>query len=285
MELVSRREVDVVSIHSPPFLHAAHVHAALAAGKHVVCDKPFARNAEEAAELEADARDAGAIALCNFEFRFAPALGILRDLVDDEGLGAIEHIQITHVSAGSRVPLRPWGWLFERELGGGWIGAWASHAIDRLRHLFDTEIDATDALLRTDVKERPDADGAWHRCTAEDGFTASLALRNGATVAIDSSFAAVATIAPRFVVFGADAVVEVVGDERVVVRRPGTEPETVTVEAEARDRHLVPMQRFAEVVRDAVESGDVAPGVPTFADGCACDAVLDDLRAAPFAPA
>ena len=40
------------------------------------------------------------------------------------------------------------------------------------------------------------------------------------------------------------------------------------------------MRRFAEVVRDAVTSGDVPPGIPTFADGHACDVVLDQLRAA-----
>jgi predicted dehydrogenase len=283
--LVERNDVDLVSVHSPPFLHAPHVRAALAAGKHVLCDKPFARNAEEADELAAEAHAAGVVALCNFEFRYAPARGIVRDLVDDEALGAIEHVQWTHISAGSRVPLRSWGWLFERELGGGWIGAWASHAVDALRHLFDTEVDATDALLRIDVKERPDEDGEWHRCTAEDGFTASLVLRNGATVAIDSSFAAVATLAPRLVVFGSDAVAEIVADERVVVRRPGRDPEMIDAGETDPDRHALPMRRFAEVVRDTVTSGDVPPGVPTFADGAACDAVLDDLRAAPFAPA
>ena len=49
------------------------------------------------------------------------------------------------------------------------------------------------------------------------------------------------------------------------------------------DRHDDPMRRFAEVVRDVVTSGEVPPGVPTFADGLACDVVLDQLRAAPVA--
>jgi hypothetical protein len=43
------------------------------------------------------------------------------------------------------------------------------------------------------------------------------------------------------------------------------------------------MRRFAEVVRDAVTSGEIPPSTPTFADGRACDTVLDQLRAAPFA--
>ena len=48
------------------------------------------------------------------------------------------------------------------------------------------------------------------------------------------------------------------------------------------DRHDDPMQRFAEVVRDVVTGGEVPPGVPTFADGVACDIVLDQLRAPPI---
>jgi hypothetical protein len=47
------------------------------------------------------------------------------------------------------------------------------------------------------------------------------------------------------------------------------------------DRHDDPMRRFAEVVRDVVTTGEIPPGVPTFADGFACDRVLDQLRAAP----
>ena len=186
---ITRPEVDLVSVHSPPFLHAEHVRAAIAAGKDVLCDKPFAMNAREAADLEAEAADAGIVALCNFEFRYAPARERLRGLVRDGALGTIEHVQWTHLSSGSRVPLRPWGWLFDRELGGGWIGAWASHAVDALRFLFGEVVDVR-SRPRTDIGVRPDRDGVMHVCTAEDGLTAWLELEGGVTVAIDSSFAA-----------------------------------------------------------------------------------------------
>jgi predicted dehydrogenase len=283
--LIARPDVDLVSVHSPPFLHAPHVRAALAGGKAVLCDKPFALDADEAAELEAEAAAAGVVALCNFEFRYAAARGMLRDLLADGTIGALEHIQWTHISSGTRVPLRPWGWLFDRALGGGWIGGWASHAVDSLRHTFATEIVDVSARLRIDVAERPDGDGVFHACTAEDGLTAALELENGATVAIDSGFAAVATVAPRLTVFGSNAIVDVVADERITIRHREAAAETIDVEPEARaaDRHLAPMRRFAEVVRDAVETGEVPAHAPTFADGRACDAVLDELRAAPFA--
>jgi predicted dehydrogenase len=275
--LCGRPDVDLVSIHSPPFLHAAHVRAALAQGKAVLCDKPFALNAAEAAALAAEANDAGVVALCNFEFRFSEPRRVLRGLVAGGNLGPVEHISWTHLSSGSRVPLRPWGWLFDRDLGGGWIGAWASHAVDTLRWMFG-EIIEVQSGPRTDVSERPDAHGAFHRCTAEDGLSASLVVADDITVAIDSSFAAPVTIAPRITVIGADAVAELVADERLVVRHRDGERTERDLSVTG-DHHVGPMRAFAAVVRDAVTNGIVPAEVPTFADGAACDAVLELLRA------
>ncbi len=251
----------------------------------MLCDKPFALDGVEAAALEAEARAAGVVALVNFEFRYAAARQQLRALVRDGVLGTIEHVQSVHLSAGSRVPLRPWGWLFDRAAGGGWIGAWGSHAVDNLRWCFG-EVSDVQATLRIDVPERPDAEGGLHRCTAEDGFTASLVLQDGATVAIDSGFAATATLPLRFTVFGRAGVCEIVNDEGMTIRRPDGTRAEIPLDASARgqDRHLAPMRRFAEVVRDAVHTGEIPPDAPTFADGRACDEVLDRLRAQPFAP-
>ena len=282
--LATRADVDLLSVHSPPFLHAPHVRLALDAGKAVLCDKPFALDADEAAGLEAEARSAGVVALCNFEFRYEPGRAWLREMVGKDAFGPIEHVQMTRISASSRIPLRPWGWLFDRALGGGWVGAWGSHAVDTLRFVLGAEVTGTEALLRIDVPERPDARGEIHRCTAEDGFSASMTMSNGASVAIDSGFGAVANMAPRFALFGANAAAELVGESRISIRRADGTRETVDLEEDTRaDAHLAPMRRFAEVVRDSVTTGDIGEGVPTFADGRACDAVLDQLRASPFA--
>jgi len=279
---IARPDVDLVSVHSPPFLHARHVRAIMAEGKAVLCDKPFALDAAEGAALTAEAATAGAVALCNFEFRFHPVRRLLRELVRTDALGSIEHVQWTHLSAGSRVPLRRYGWLFDRDRGGGWIGAWGSHAVDTIRWCFG-EVVAVDAQSRIDVAERPDEHGELHACTAEDGLTATLRIEGGATIAIDSSFAASASVAPRLTVLGAEAVCEIVGDARVTLRRGDGTSEDLTPAGDrtGSDRHHDPMRRFAEVVRDVVTGGEVPPGVPTFADGYACDIVLDQLRAAP----
>ena len=112
-----------------------HVRAALGAGKAVLCDKPFALDADEARALVAEAAAAGVVALCNFEFRFASgARALLRDLVRDRRAragsstcsGRTSQRGFAGAAAAVRLAVRP-------RRGGGWIGAWGSHAVDTLR--------------------------------------------------------------------------------------------------------------------------------------------------------
>jgi predicted dehydrogenase len=267
--LVGRDDVDLVSVHSPPFLHARDVGFALDAGKAVLCDKPFMVDASDAARGDG-------VHLVNFEFRYQPARVIVRDAL--ERIGRVEHVAWSHISAGTRKPLRPYGWLFDAGSGGGWIGAWASHAVDTLRWMFG-EVEVVDAVRRLYVPER---DG--RRCTAEDGLTATLRTENGATVAIDSTYAAAVAFPPRFTVFGRDGAIECVADERVTLVHPDGRREALRAPSppSGADHHDAAMRAWAQVVRDCVRDGVTPPGVPTFADGLACDRVLDHLRAAPL---
>jgi predicted dehydrogenase len=276
--LCDRTDLDLVSVHSPPFLHTAHVRRALVNGHAVICDKPFGLDASQSEALLAAAEAAECIHLLNFEFRYDPMREQLRTLLASGAIGAPEHASWTHVSAGSRVPLRAHGWLFDRSMGGGFVGAWGSHAIDTLR-LSIGEVVAAEGVCRTTVTTRPDRDGRPQSCDAEDGFIASLMFAGGATAAIDATFAATASIAPRLVVSGSDGVLECVADARITVKRSdGTRDEHTRPETGG-DPHVEPMQRFAVVVRDALEAGVVPPGAPTFADGLACARVLDAIRA------
>ena len=276
--LCARDDVDLVAVHSPPFLHVDHVRWAIDAGHGVLCDKPFGRNTEEAETMHALAVDAGVLHLCNFEFRHHPAREHLRALMLDGSIGTLEHLQWSAFSAGSRLPLRRFGWLFDAELGGGWVGAWGSHVIDFLRWSLGEITDGA-ADLRTTITERPDADGRMHRCTAEDGFTASMRSAQGVTVTIDTTFVAPVNVPSRVTVIGADGVLEATGDHRITLRTDEGLREEFELPQGAGDPHLLPMRRWAETVRDAVRRGAVLPGTPTFADGLACARVMDRLRA------
>jgi predicted dehydrogenase len=272
--LCRRPDVDLVSVHSPPYLHAPHVRTALAQGVAVLCDKPFALEPDEAASLCKEAEVAEVVHLVNFEFRHSPGRRRIKELLDDGAVGRPEHLLWTHISAGSRAPLRGHGWLFDRSLGGGWIGAWGSHAVDTIRWLLGDIVEAR-AELRTTISERPDGDGNLVACDAEDGFTATMELESGATVAIDTTFAAPADVAPRIVIIGSEGVIESVADTRISLRRDRGR-EDIDIPQPEGDRHAAPMAAWAEVVRDAVTEGQQI--APSFSDGLACDLVLDQLR-------
>ncbi|HEX4491399.1 MAG TPA: Gfo/Idh/MocA family oxidoreductase [Acidimicrobiia bacterium] len=278
--LIADPRVDLVSVHSPPFLHDRHVRMALDAGRSVLCDKPFTDSVELSRRLAADVAGAPGVHLLNFEFRFDAARRHTRDTITDGRLGDVERVSWTHYSAGTRHPLRPYGWLFDRALGGGWIGAWASHAVDTLRFTIgeiDRVVSSTPTLT---VTHRDDGHGVAHECTAEDGLTAVLALANGAIVTLDSTYAASQSVPPRITIAGRDQTLVNLGDQRVFV--VGAEVDDAIARSDDGDRHAAPMRAMAAAVRDSVRAGEPRHGIATFADGVACDEVLDALRAPPL---
>lgn len=275
--LCTRTDVDLISVHSPPFLHAEHVRLAVEAGHAVLCDKPFGRNAKEAAEMCDLAREAGVLGLLNFENRYDAARTRVRALIEEGAIGTPEHVQYSMLLSIWRVPLRRYGWLFDDELGGGWLRSIGSHLIDLSRWTFG-EVVETSCQLRTAIPERPDADGNLHPCTADDGFVAALRSERGVTTVIDSSAAAPVNVTPTLVVVGSQGALELIGDSRIVLHTEAGSKESFA--AEAGGNTLFDAQRaWAGVIRDAVRDGAAPAGAPTFADGLAWNEVLDRLRA------
>ena len=275
---IAHSAADLVSVHSPPFLHAEHVERAFDAGAAVLCDKPCTPSASETAALVAGAEASGSQHFVNFEFRYDPCRVELRRLVRHGAIGSIEHISWTHRTAGSTQPLRKHGWLFDRDRGGGWIGAWASHAVDTLHWLLGEPLAVESCRTRIDVVVRPDVDGNERACTAEDGLLARLVTPSGVAIDIDSTYAASDPAVPRLVVSGRDGTITSVGDRHLSIERGGV-ASTWEPESNGADHHVQPMHAWAiELVRTIVEARDPA-GMPTLYDGLAVDRVLDALRA------
>jgi predicted dehydrogenase len=258
-----------------------HVTMALEAGCAVLCDKPFGRTVGEAVAMAEAAEAAAVVNLVNFEFRHLPARRTMHGLLASGAIGRPEHLSYTAFTSGSRVPLRPWGWLFDRALGGGWVGAFGSHAIDLVRWLLG-DVSAAGAATWTTITERPDTDGNMRHCDAEDSFVAWIELISGATATVDTSFTSGVPLAPRIVVTGSDGALENIGDSRLVLRRHGELREEIDFRAEAGDSHHAAMTAWAALVRDAVMDGNQI--APSFADGVACMRVMDQWRARPPSP-
>jgi predicted dehydrogenase len=270
--LCARSDIDLISVHSPPFLHVEHVRRAIEGGHAVLCDKPFGRNANESAAMTELAKEAGVVNLLNFERRFDPGRERLRELIRDGVIGEPNHFQYSRFIA---VPGRPYTWLCNRELGGGWLAGQGSHLIDCCRWLFGEIVEAA-AVLRTAMPERPDVDGQLHQCDADDGFVASLRTATGVTAVIDCSLETPVSTPERTAVFGNTGMLEL-DDEGIVLRTAGGDVETYEVDLQGKAALVVSMERWAALACDAVRSGGVEPGWPTFDDGLACAVAMDQM--------
>jgi predicted dehydrogenase len=107
---------------------------------------------------------------------------------------------------------------------------------------------------------------------------AILRSASGVTSMIDSSCAGPVNLSPRTLIVGSEGVIETDADRRATVRRADGSSEELDPTPEGADVYLLPTQRWATMLRDAVRSGETPPGAPTFDDGLACAVVMDQLR-------
>ena len=119
---VPASDADLISVHSPPFMHLDHVTGAIEQGHAVLCDKPFGRNADEATEMRDRAREAGVLRFLNFEFRCNESWPKVKQLAHAGGIGTPAHLNWTFF--GNALRGRKCGWINDGDLGGGWIGAY-----------------------------------------------------------------------------------------------------------------------------------------------------------------
>jgi predicted dehydrogenase len=187
--VIARDDIDVVDICSPGNTHGEIAIAALAAGKHVLCEKPLANSVEEA-ELMVDAAVAAPaqIAMCGFSYRRTPALALARQLVAQGRIGEIRHVRAQYLQDWLSDPDAALTWRLDRALAGsGALGDIAAHSIDTAQWLTGDAIVDVSAILRTFVTERPAASG-----TSGLGGTAAASASRGA-VTVDDAVAFTAT--------------------------------------------------------------------------------------------
>ncbi|MFD2081410.1 Predicted dehydrogenase [Actinopolymorpha cephalotaxi] len=157
--LVERDDIGLVDVCSPGGNHAEVAIAALAAGKHVLCEKPLANTVEEAREMvkaaEAAAQN-GIRSMVGFNYRRVPAAAFARQLVLDGKLGAIRHVRAVYLQDWITDPEFPLVWrLKKEEAGSGALGDIASHIVDLTQFVTGQTVTGVSGLTETFVKERP----------------------------------------------------------------------------------------------------------------------------------
>jgi predicted dehydrogenase len=129
--------IDAVVVATPPHLHHQMSLAAIEARKHVLCEKPMARNLAEARDMVKLADSNGVVTMVNHEFRFAPARARTKELIDEGYLGEPHSASIVVYRSSLNDPNgATWDWLMESAKGGGMLGAAGSHYVDSLRWWF-----------------------------------------------------------------------------------------------------------------------------------------------------
>lgn len=188
-DLIQSDTVDIVSIVTPPDLHAQMAVAALQAGKHVICEKPTALHVAQAEDMFAAAQAApGQLAIIDHELRFHPQRAHLRNLLREGYIGSPLYLELDWRYSHRLDPHKPWSWHSAAERGGGTLGALGSHLFDFARWCFG-RVDALSAQLQTAHFLRPDPDssGHQHRVTSDDAAHIMLQFGAGQQGRIEAS--------------------------------------------------------------------------------------------------
>lgn len=187
-KILSLPEVDAVSISTPPFLHYDMAKKVLEAGKHLLLEKPMTMNASEVRDLYHLAAAKGLTAIADFEFRYVPAWQLLAEHLKDDYVGKKRLIKIDWLVTSRADPKRAWNWYSRKDMGGGALGAVASHAFDYIHWLFGS-VSRLCGYLNCAIPERPDpqADGELKPVDADDTCLIMLELADGTPVQLSIS--------------------------------------------------------------------------------------------------
>jgi predicted dehydrogenase len=280
-----------VTIATPPSTHRALVLTAARRGCHVLCEKPFAADSQQAREILAAAEKANIVPLIGHEFRWMPAWATLARVVAEGHIGRPRFAAFTSFTPSLADPAADMpSWWFDRAAGGGWLGAQGSHLIDWVRCLLG-DIDSLSGALST-VSARGSG--------AEDSYVLRFRTAGGVEAVLQQTTAAWGPPIDVTRVAGEQGTVWMDNGTVYIADRGGVRAVAVaedlklpSLPALSHDpryqspkwKMLVPIElpayvRLCESFCALIEGrpSSAAVPVPTFFDGLACMEVLDAVR-------
>lgn len=185
--ILARDDVQVVDVCTPNVFHKDAVLKALAAGKHVYCDKPLAATAAEAREIVSALEGSRSVTQMALQYRFFPVTMRARELIDEGRIGTPLSFRIQYLHSGSVDATKPIGWKQDRKMGGGGVlFDLGSHALD-LAYFLLGEFADVQARTRILYPQRPDRTGKWVDVDADDLAIVVATMRTGAVGTIEAS--------------------------------------------------------------------------------------------------
>jgi predicted dehydrogenase len=175
-ELVTDPAIEIVSITTPNLVHREMALAAIAAGKHVHCEKPIAPHAEDARAMMEAAEAKGIRTQVGYNYLKNPLLPLARDMIAAGELGEIIGFRGIHAEDYMLDPEVPWYWRVDPRGGSGAVADLGSHIVGMARFLLGPIAQLT-ADLETVVGDRPVTAGASERRPVEVDDIARLTVR------------------------------------------------------------------------------------------------------------
>lgn len=198
-------KVVAVDVTVPNHLHAAAVTQALAAGKHVYCEKPLSATTADAEAIATAVRGSDRVFAITFQYRFVPAVLRAKELIDAGKIGRVYTYRAEYLHSGYQNPDRPLSWRMDQERSGsGALADLGSHVIDLVRYLIG-DFASIQGHLETFITERPVSKGATETgpVTVDDVAWIRARLTSGAVGTIEASRFATGTLDDmRFWIYG-----------------------------------------------------------------------------------
>jgi predicted dehydrogenase len=292
IELARSPDVDLVIVSSTPESHARYAIAALEAGKHVLCEKPMAIDAFEAAQMvAASEQHPDSIAWIDHELRCEPNRRRARELIRSNALGELRHIELSlkpYLRGDGRPQTvdAPWNWWFDAARGGGILGAVGSHLIDLCRFWCGSEIRYVAGLVETFVTQRTD-EASQPRAVTADDFT-SCVLQTASGVVATITLSTVANHGPGHLgqVTGSEGTLLLSGETKLEFGKSGGPLEDISAPDDLWEQtkpNNMWARSFVRLMREMIHviRGGTPQGEPaTFRDGWQVQRVLDAVRSA-----
>ncbi|MCL5109963.1 MAG: Gfo/Idh/MocA family oxidoreductase [Chloroflexi bacterium] len=187
-ELIADPAVRIVDNCTQPFLHAEPSLAALAAGKHVLCEKPLAPTLAEARQMRDAARQSGKVHMTGLNYRFVPAIRLAYEIVQSGALGELQLFRASYLQEFRRDPTMPALSGSPEGRGRGVVGNLGAHAIDLAYHLVG-DIARVSGVVVNHIARRPAAAGASELIPEKEEDTAHglLEFANGVTGFVEAT--------------------------------------------------------------------------------------------------
>jgi predicted dehydrogenase len=287
-KMLDGHDLDLVLIATPTDLHAPITLAALERGAHVLCEKPTAMDAAEAAAMLDKAEALGRVHMIDHELRFNPNRAKVASMIADGDLGDIRHVNIANIGASWANPAaRPKGdWWSLAEHGGGRLGANGSHQVDMLRWWLGPVASVVGEAL-TIIPDRLDKATCepW-TATADDLSYFTLRMQSGALAQVFMSGVAANNIGNLTQVFGSKgSIILDNDDEKLMFAKAGSSFEDITVEdpnaaLEGLNKGIwnVSVVSALRELTAAISEGRKLRAGASFFDGLANQLVLDAVK-------